>query len=206
MFPFCLHVFRHDDGFFQRSQFAVDLLQLIFVVALGNHTATRLEPKFSVSADERANGDGLVEVPVEPDESDATTIGATVVWLHFTDELHCTDFRRSAQSTGRKCVNECLDRICTIFQLSADATHKVNDMAVVLHIFVEVHFDVVTVAAEVVSCQIDEHDVFGILFGVVAKEDGVFLVLLLVACAFCCAGNRIDICPPVFDAAVCFRG
>lgn len=40
-------------------------------------------------------------------------------------------------------------------------------MAVILHVFVEVHFHVVAVPAQVVPRQVYQHDVFGVFFRVV---------------------------------------
>ena len=77
-----------------------------------------------------------------------------------------------------------------------------DDVRVVLNILVVINVDIVAVAAQVVASQIHQHDVFGILFGVVAQELCSLTVFLLIACTFCCTGNGVDECLPTFDTAV----
>ncbi len=49
------------------------------------------------------------------------------------------------------------------------------------------------VAGEVVAGQVNQHDVFGILLGVVLQIEGILAVLLGVAGALGGAGNGVDV-------------
>ena len=68
-----------------------------------------------------------------------------------------------------------------------------NDVTIVLQVFVEIDLHTVTVAAEVVAGEVHQHDVFGILFWVVAQILCTLAVGLRIAGALGGAGNRIDV-------------
>ena len=76
-------------------------------------------------------------------------------------------------------------------------------MAVELHLFVAVNCHVVAIAAQVVAGQIYEHHVFCIFLRVVAQVFRILAVFLHIAGAFGRAGNRVDVCSAIADAAVC---
>ena len=80
-------MFSHINGLAQSTQFVVDFLQFVFLIACGHYATAGLKPKFTVAADKRANGYGLVQCAIQTYKSDAAAIGTTVVWLVFTDEL-----------------------------------------------------------------------------------------------------------------------
>ena len=67
----------------QGTQLVITLLQLILVVALCHHATTSLEPEFSITTDKGTDDNRLVEVAIQADETDATTIRTTVVWLQL---------------------------------------------------------------------------------------------------------------------------
>src|SRR5699024_12738081 len=46
---------------------------------------------------------------------------------------------------------------------SADTADEVDDMAVILHLLIEVHLYIVAVAGEVVAGKVHQHHVFGVL-------------------------------------------
>ena len=126
------------------------------------------------------------------------------MWLQFADELHGAYFRRTAQCSGGEGVDERLDRIGFAVQRAADAAHEVNDVAVILHLLVEIHFHVVAVAAEVVAGEVYQHHVLRVFFRVVVQVTGVYGILLRVAGALGSAGNGVYIGMASFDAAVRF--
>ena len=103
-----------------------------------------------------------------------------------------------------KSVEEGLHGIGFRSQVAADATDKVDDVAVQLRFAEEVHTYVGTVACQVIACQIDEHHVFGVLLGVVQQTSGGSLVFLAVACASGGTCYGVDVGPSVGDAAVRF--
>ena len=67
----------------QGTQLVITLLQLILVVALCHHATTSLEPELSITTDKGTDDNRLVEVAIQADETDATTIRTTVVWLQL---------------------------------------------------------------------------------------------------------------------------
>ena len=79
-----------------------------------------------------------------------------------------------------------------------------DDVAVILHLLVEVHLHVAAVAAEVVAGKVHQHHVFGILLGVVVQVSGVYGILFGVAGAPGSAGYGVYVGMASFDAAVRF--
>ena len=67
----------------QGTQLVITLLQLILVVALCHHATTSLEPEFAITTDKGTDDNRLVEVAIQADETDATTLRTTVVWLQL---------------------------------------------------------------------------------------------------------------------------
>ena len=129
-----LSFFSQEDGFLQSSQLVVYFLQFIVLVTLGYDAASSLEPEFVVTAYKGADGDGLVQVAVESDEPDATSVSASVVRFYFADQLHGLHLRSSTQGTGWKCINERLDGIGSFIQGTANPAYQMDDVAVVLRL------------------------------------------------------------------------
>ena len=75
-------------------------------------------------------------------------------------------------------------------------------MAVVLHILVEVYVHVMAVAAQVVTGQIYQHHVLGILLWIIFKVEGVLAVLLGITGTLGGSCNGIDVCLSALNAAV----
>lgn len=88
------------------------------------------------------------------------------MWFYFTDELHGTHLRSATQCSGWKGIDERTYRIGRFTECSAYTTYQVNNMTVILRLFEKLNMCVVAVATQVISCQIDQHDVFCILFRV----------------------------------------
>ena len=61
------------------------------------------------------------------------------------------------------------------------------------------------VAAQVIACQIDQHDVLGILFRVVAQKLRPPAVGFGISCAACRSGDGIDVCLAALNAAMGLR-
>ena len=51
-------------------------------------------------------------------------------------------------------------------QFAADPAYQMNDVAVILSFFVKFYLYIVTIAAQVIACQIYQHYVFCIFFGI----------------------------------------
>ena len=156
-----------------------------------------------VAAYEGADGNGLVERAVQPDEADAPSVGTPVVRLDFADELHGAHFRRTAQCSGGEGVDEGADGI-GVFQRSAHPAHEVDDVAIILRLFVESHVRAGAVPVQVVPGEVDQHHVFGVLFRVGKEGFGQLPVGLLVSASSGGARNGVDSGLPAFYLAMRF--
>ena len=200
-----LKLFGFGDGTAESAELVVDFLELVFDITLSDDAAAGLEPEFATAADEGADGNSLIEGAVETDESDAAAVGAAVVRLNLGDELHSTYLGRAGQCAGREGVDERLDGRGAFVERSADAGDKMDDVRIELHILEELHVNVMTVAAEVVACEIHEHDVLCILLGVGAQVLGSTSVFVAVAGTARSSGYGVDISRSSLYSAVCLR-
>ena len=179
-------------------------MQFVLVVALGYDAAACLEPEDTVAADKSTNRNRLVQRAVQSDETDAAAVGSTVVRFQLADELHGAYLGGTAQGTGREGVDEGLDGVGLFAERSADTADEVDDMAVILHLLIEVHLYIAAVAGEVVAGKVHQHHVFGVLFGVVVQVPGIEGVLLCIAGALRGSGNGVDVGMAAFDTAMGF--
>lgn len=109
---FLIHYFfGHHDGFLQGSELIVHFLQLALHVALCHNAAARLIIEDIAPADEGAYRNSLVQIAVQPDESDASAVGSAVGMFYLRDELHGPDFRCATQCSCRESLNVRLDGI-----------------------------------------------------------------------------------------------
>ena len=122
--------------------------------------------------------------------------------LNFGNQLHGPHFRGATQGSCREGVGKCFDGIALRQDISAHAGNEVNNMGVVMHLFVEIDPHIVAVAAQVVAGQVDQHHMLGILFGILQKGLAERLVLYQVATTAHGAGDRIDGGSSVGDFAV----
>ena len=75
-------------------------------------------------------------------------------------------------------------------------------MTVILHFLVEIHFYIVAVAGKIVTGEIDQHDMFCILFGIIMQVLGVQCILFGISGALGSTGDGVDVGVAAFDAAV----
>ena len=94
-------------AFFNAPNLLFTSCSSLFSSLLATMPPSGLEPELVVTAYEGTDGDGLVQIAVQPDEADATSVSPPVVRLDFTDELHGLYLGSSAECAGRKGVNEC---------------------------------------------------------------------------------------------------
>lgn len=188
----------------QCTQLVITLFQLILVVALRHYSTSCLEPEFAISADEGSDNDSLIQITIQADETDTATVGSTVMRLQFGDNLHRPYLWSTAQGTGREGIDKLLDMVGILIQGSAHTAHQVDDVAIELHIFIEIYLHAMAVAAQVIARQIYQHHVLGILLRVVAEELGSLSILLHIACATGGSGYRVNKCLVAHDAVVGF--
>ena len=165
--------FRYFDGPSQGTQFIVDFLKFVFFIALSYNAASGLEPQFVVAADERTDGNGLVQAAVQSDITDTAAVGSSVMRFEGADQLHGFHLWSTRKGTGRERIDKGLDGGCTVVERTAYSADQMDDMAVILHFLVEFHMYVMAVPTEVISGQIHEHDVFGILLRIIFQIFGI---------------------------------
>ena len=125
--------------------------------------------------------------------------------LQFGDNLHRPYLWSTAQGTGREGIYKLLDMVGILIQGSAHTAHQVDDVAIELHIFIEIYLHAMAVAAQVIARQIYQHHVLGILLRVVAEKFGSLSILLHIARTLGGSGNRVDKRLVAYDAVVGFR-
>ena len=116
------------------------------------------------------------------------------MWLVSRNQLHGANLRCTTQRAGREGIDKGLDGIGTLIELPRNTTHEMDNVTVVLQILIEINLYVMAVTAQVVTGQIYQHHVFGILLGVVTQILGALLIGLGIASTLCGAGNRVDVC------------
>ena len=78
-------------------------------------------------------------------------------------------------------------------------------MTIILNVLVIIHLDMVAVATQIITCQIYQHHMLGILLGVVSQKLSTFTVSLCIARALGGAGNRIDVGLISLYTTMCLR-
>ena len=65
------------DSLGECTQLVIALFQFILVIAFCHDSTTRLEPELTITTDKGTDNDGLIEVTIQSDESDATATRLT---------------------------------------------------------------------------------------------------------------------------------
>ena len=126
------------------------------------------------------------------------------MWFQLIDNLHGSHLGCATERPGGEAADECLHGVTLFGECPTYATDQVDDMTVELGFFVEIEMDSVAGTAEVVTGQIDQHRMFGILFGVSQEGLDGGLVIGRIASASCCPRDGVDGSPLAFDLAVRF--
>ena len=123
--------------------------------------------------------------------------------LYFTDELHGLTLGAPLRVPAGKVSMNVLSG-WFVSECAAYPAYQVNNMTGVLRLFVELHMRVVAVPAQVIACQIDQHDVFGILFRVGQQGSWSVAICFFVSTSAGCSGNGVDRRLSIFYFTVCF--
>src|SRR5688572_22159198 len=87
---------RQRDRFEHRFGLVEGLLVFTFRSGVIDPAAARLHVGFAVLEQSGANGDAAIEIAVEREIADATTIRSSRGLLELSNDLHGPDFRRPA--------------------------------------------------------------------------------------------------------------
>ena len=77
-----------------------------------------------------------------------------------------------------------------------------DDMAVILRLLIEGQPHVVAVARQVVAGQVDQHDMLGVLLGVMQQSLRSSLIFIMVSRTEGCPGDRVDAGLTIIDLAM----
>src|SRR5439155_6750353 len=105
--------------------------------------------------------DAAVEIAVEGEVADATAIGSADGLFQFGDDLHRPHFRRARKSAcGEGRAHQIVGSL-VVAEASFHVGDDVHDVTVALddHEVFDLHAAIVANAAQIVSRQIDQHDV-----------------------------------------------
>src|ERR1700677_1400437 len=198
----------HGHGFEHGFGFVDCLLEFQLGDGIVDPSAAGLGVGDAVFDQGGADGDAAVEVAVEGKIADASAVGAAGGLLEFGDDLHGADFRGAAEGAGGEGgAHEAVDGLSG-GKMALDLGNDVHDVAVTLddHQFLDLHGAKIADAADVVSGEIDEHDVFGAFLGIGQQFAFQGLVFLGGLAAAPGAGDGANLDVAVFAADMGFRG
>ena len=149
-----------------------------------------------------------VHVAVPPDIADGTGIDAPPMRFEFLDDLQGTDFRSAGQRAGRECRAQYIDGIQFFLDLAGHVRNDMHDMGIPLdcHHVCHRHAAGHGNPSDVVSPEVDQHQVFGELFRVGQQFLGQIGIFLSGLAPVACPGDRPQGDHPVFEPDQDFRG
>ena len=166
--------FGHVDGFGEGGGFVDGLVVFVGGNRIGDDAGAGLEVDFPVGGifggddDHGAQGDGHVHIVGEVDVADGAGVGSAAGRFKFIDNLHGADFGRAADGADGHGGAEGVPAIAIIAKFAGDGGRDVHDVAVALddHDGGQVDGAGLRDFTDVVSTEVDEHDVFGAFLGI----------------------------------------
>ena len=152
------HAGRFIDGF----------LILRGRITVRNDACSRLDVSFAVFEDAGAEGDAAIEVAIKSKVADGAGVGAAFAFFEAADDFHGTDLGGAADGACGEGGAHDIVGGAVWPELAAYVGDDVHDVGVALddHEFVDTHGAILSGASDVVSSEVNEHDVFGSFFGV----------------------------------------
>ncbi len=174
----------------------VDAL-LVFTVGSGiRHDACAgLDVGFFVFEQDGPECDAGVGVPVEPEVADSACVDAPFILFLFVQDLHGADFWRSADGSCGESGPHDIEAGEAGFEASGDVGDDMHHVAVPLN-GAEVgdfHRAELSDAANIVACEIHEHEVFGGLLGIGEERCGVCVIFCDGSSSAFCTGDWADL-------------
>ena len=147
-------------------------------MTVGDDARTRLIAVLVAAEHQRANGDGLIHVALSAKITNGAAVETTPDRLELINDLHRTHLRRSDQRARWERSGKQIERITTRRKLAAHTTDHMHDMAVTLDGFVgrHVHATGFGDTPQIISCQVNEHDVLGVFFWIGEQVDFVLAI------------------------------
>ncbi len=143
-------------------------LVLSFGRGIGHDAGAGLNVGVPVLEDNGAQGDAGVGVAIEAEVTDSAGVDAAFVFFKLVEELHGTDFGRAADGARGEGGAHDVEGGFVGTQFAGDVGDDVHDVAVAFDRHEVGDFDGAELrdAADIVAGEVDEHEVFGALFGV----------------------------------------
>ena len=167
---------------------------LHFGNAVGHHSRGGLHIQRTVFNDSGANRDGHVHVACVAEVAACAAVNAALDGFELVDQLHGMHFGRAAEGARRESGLEYVHIAHAVFQRTLHVADDVHDVAVTLDHKGFCHLDATSLcdAANVVACQIDQHDMLSALLGVIHQFLLNDLVLFGCGTTRAGAGQRPD--------------
>lgn len=156
-----------DDGF----GFVTALFKFILRDGVRYDAGASLDVTLVAVHEESADGDAGVEIAGKVRVEDAAAVDAATGGFELFDNLHRADFGCSRERACGETGAERVDGSQIFEELAFDTRHQVHDVRVALdeHKVFGLYAAELGDATDIVAAEVDEHDVLGYFFGVVAE-------------------------------------
>src|SRR5262249_54702959 len=131
-------------------------------VRISDDASTGLEIRFSIFQHGTSQRDAGIKIAVKPEIADCACVTAAPGVLQFADDLHGTDFWRAGNGPGGKRRSDNVRGGGTGARTAGYIRNDVHDVAVTLdfHHLGDANRTELRISADIISCEIDKHDVF----------------------------------------------
>ena len=156
------------DGFEHACRFVDCFLILRGRITVSDDACSSLDIRFAVLEDAGAESDAAIEVAIKAEVADGACVGATFAFFETADDFHGADLGGAADgASGEGGAHDVVGGAVRV-ELAADVGDDVHDVGVALddHEFIDTYGAELGGTSDVVSGEVDEHDVLGSFFGV----------------------------------------
>src|SRR6187455_837348 len=105
----------------------------------------------------------MIATAVKTHKTYSAAIIISCCWLIIIDQLNCFYFGGAAECSGRKCFCQQLKWVTAGSYPTIYFTHHMNNMAIILNVFIMSDSYLITYSAQIISCKINKHHMLGIL-------------------------------------------
>ena len=191
------------DRFKHTRRFIDCFLILRGGITVSDNACSGLDIRFAVLEDAGAESDTAVEVAIKAEVADGSGVGATFAFFEAANDFHGAHLGGSADRAGGEGGAHDVVGAAVGAEFAADVGDDVHDVGVAFddHEFVDVDGAELSCAADIVSGEVDEHDVLGAFFGVGEHFGGEGVVILGggASPAGSCNGSDFDVAMEAFD-------
>jgi len=169
---------RHFDGLNHTASLVDGLLELAFWIGVSNDPGAGLEIEARALLKESPDGDAEIHVAGETEISHGSGVRSAAGVLQLLDDLHGADLRGTGDRARGEGGLEHVEHVLSRSQIAPHAGNEMHHVGIALddHELVHLHTAVGGHASDVVSPEINEHEVFGALLGIVEEIFGEGLI------------------------------